>query len=200
MSKPLATDLFVEDSAHEVFVRALVERLAGEAGRSLTVHIRCARGGHGRVLAEYRLYQETVLKRVGGLSVPDVLVIAVDCNCRGFNAAREEVLLCVDARLAAKVAVACPDPHIERWYLADPDSFHEVVGVRPVPGKKKCERDRYKALLSKAVREAGHPSTLGGIEFGPELVAKMDLYRAGKTEKSLKHFLDDAARCLNALA
>ena len=32
------------------------------------------------------------------------------------------------------LVAACPDPHIERWFLADPPSFHEVVGHWPVVG------------------------------------------------------------------
>ena len=45
-----------------------------------------------------------------------------------------------------------------------------VVGQRPVVGKKRCARDHDKRALAKAVRLAGHPATLGGIEFAPELV------------------------------
>jgi hypothetical protein len=39
---------------------------------------------------------------------------------------------------------------------------------------------------------------LGGIEFAEDLVASMDLYRAGKNEKSLKHFVDDLRAGLGA--
>ena len=87
--------------------------------------------------------------------------------------------------------MACPDPHVERWYLADPTSFATVVGIRPEVGRKKCERGHYKAILSRAVVEAGHPPTLGGFEFAREIVDVMNLYRAAKAESSLKHFLDE---------
>lgn len=40
--------------------------------------------------------------------------------------------------------------------------------------------------------DAGYPPTLGGIEFAREIVQAMDLYRAKKTDRSLKHFIDDA--------
>jgi hypothetical protein len=87
--------------------------------------------------------------------------------------------------------VACPDPHFERWYLADPDSFKAVVGRSPMLGKKKCARNHYKDALARAVRQAGHPPTLGGIEFARELVARMNLYHAGRNDRSLKAFLED---------
>jgi len=86
---------------------------------------------------------------------------------------------------------ACPDPHIERWYLLDPRLFARIVGPAPPLGRKKCERGHYKQLLRKAVRDAGHPATLGGIEFARDLATHMDLYRAGKTDRSFKAFLDD---------
>lgn len=95
--------------------------------------------------------------------------------------------------------MACPDPHVERWYLADPESFKEVVGHQPTIGKKKCVRDYYKNALANAVRKAGHPATLGGIEFAQELVERMDLYRAGKNERSLKAFVDDLRGRLRTL-
>ena len=43
----------------------------------------------------------------------------------------------------------------------------------------------------KAVREAGHPPTLGGLEFAQELVGAMDLYRASKNDHSLGAFVND---------
>ena len=84
--------------------------------------------------------------------------------------------------------------------MADPESFQAVVGQRPTVGKKKCARDYYKDALAKAVRQAGHPPTLGGIEFARELVTGMDLYRAGKNDRSFKAFIDDLRGRLRTLA
>jgi hypothetical protein len=191
MSSPLTVDLFAEDRAHEEFLRAMLNRIAAEQERNLTVRVRSARGGHPRVLAELALYQTSVLKAPENLSMPDLVCIAIDANCKRWNRARRDIEKTIQTRFTQRAIIACPDPHIERWYLADPDSFAQVVGVRPKVGKRKCERDRYKAILSKAIVDAGHPATLGGIEFAQELVADMDLYRAGKAEASLKHFLDE---------
>lgn len=68
----------------------------------------------------------------------------------------------------------------------------------PKVGRKKCERHRYKTVLARAIVEAGHPPTLGGIEFAREIVEAMDLYRAGRAEASLKHFVDVAIARLRA--
>ena len=199
MSSPLTVDLFVEDRAHEEFLKAMLRRIAAEQERSLSVRVRSARGGHPRVLEELTLYQKSVLKAPESLSMPDLLVIAIDANCKRWNGARKEIQVTIQSQFAQLSVVACPDPHIERWYLADPDSFAQVVGIRPTVGKRKCERDRYKAILSKAIVDAGHPVTLGGIEFAQELVAAMDFYRAGKTEGSLKHFLDETIAHIKTL-
>jgi hypothetical protein len=45
--------------------------------------------------------------------------------------------------------------------------------------------------LAEAVRKGGNPATLGGIEFASDLVESIDLFRAGKNEPSLRHFIDD---------
>ncbi len=199
MSSPFTVDLFVEDRAHEEFLKAMLKRIATEQERSLSVRVRSARGGHPRVLEELSLYQKSVLKAPENLSMPDLLFITIDANCESWNRAKRKIQETIQSPFTTRSIVACPDPHIERWYLADPDSFAQVVGVRPKVGQRKCERDRYKAILSKAIVDAGHPATLGGIEFAQELVAAMDLYRAGKSEGSLKHFLDETIARIKTL-
>ncbi len=158
---------------------------------------RCAaRGGHGRALAELTLYQESV---IGGLvGMPDLLVVAIDANCSTFTQARAVIEGQLQNAFAGRTIPACPDPHIERWYLADLNSFHRIVGVRPKIGRQKCQRDVYKALLAQAVVDTGHPATLGGLEFSEELAAAMNFYRAGKADNSLKHFLEDATARLKS--
>lgn len=198
MGEPIVVDLFVEDRAHEEFIRAMVERLAAEERRGVTVRVRSARGGHGRALTELGLYQRGV--RVGGMTAPDLLVVAIDANCKRLAQARKEIEAQIDSALKDRTIIACPDPHIERWYLADPESFARVVGVRPTVGRKKCERDRYKAILSRAIVEAGHPPTLGGIEFAREIVESMDAYRGGKTERTLRDFMQDARNAIRRAA
>ena len=199
MSSSIVIDLFVEDRAHEGFLLAMLDRLAYEERKEIILHTRSARGGHGRALTEFSLYQESVLKGFAGMIIPDILVIAIDANCKPFNAARNEIEGKVDLKLKDRTIFACPDPHIERWYLADPDSFGKIIGVRPKIGRKKCARDYYKMILSKTLIEAGYPPTLGGIEFAREIVQVMDLFRAGKADRSLKHFIDNATAIFRSI-
>lgn len=191
MDRPIATDLFAEDRAHEDFISALVQRLAQEEGRNLDLRVRWARGGHGRAISELKLYQLTICRGVPGLALPDMVVVAIDANCKRFSAAAEEIRGALRPELAPLSAIACPDPHVERWYLADPQSFSHVVGSSPVVEERKCRRDRYKNLLRQAVIDGGHIPTLGGIEFARELANAMDLFAAGRGEPSLKAFVDD---------
>lgn len=186
MSDPVSVDLFVEDRAHEEFIGPLVHKVANAAGLHVRLAVRSARGGHGRAIEEFRLYQRAMVGRS-----PAVIVVAIDGNCSTFARKRGEIRSAADEALLTRLVVACPDPHIERWYLSDPEAFQRVVGIRPQAGKRKCVRDHYKRLLATHVQRAGHPATLGGIEFARELVAAMDLYQAGRHDRSLRNFVDD---------
>ena len=153
--------------------------------------VRSATGGHGRAIAEFKLYQRVVVHSPLSSVSADLVVVAIDGNCSTFAVARRNVHDAADPVLQDRLVVACPNPHVERWYLADPRSFESVVGSRPNIGTRKCVRDHYKQVLSSAIAQGGHPATLGGVEFAPELVEAMDLYRAGRNDSSLKAFIDD---------
>ena len=150
-----------------------------------------SRGGHGRAIAEFKLYQRVVVQSTLSNMSADLVVVAIDGNCSTFADARRRIQDATDQTLRDRLVIACPDPHIERWYVADPQSFETIVGHRPRVGSKKCVRDHYKQVLADAIQRAGHPVMLGGIEFASELVESMDLYRAGRKDSSLKAFLDD---------
>jgi len=191
MSDAATVDLFIEDRAHEEFLRPLIGRVAAEENVPVTVRVRSARGGHGRAIREFELYQ-TVLENEAAFTIaPDLVIVGIDGNCTTFAKKRAEILAAAHESTRHRLVAACPDPHVERWYLSDPASFQVVVGQRPNVGRKKCARDYYKDLLAKTVRQAGHPATLGGLEFAREIVEALDLYRAGRGDKSLKAFLDD---------
>lgn len=194
----LVLDLFVEDRAHELFLAAMIRRVAREEGREIEIRVRAARGGHGRAIGELRTYIRLVEK--GSVTLPDVIVIAIDANCKPHAQARREIQDSVVTLLQSRAVIACPDPHIERWYLADPVSFCQVVGKQPVPGKKKCRRDWYKELLVGTIRSAGISPILGGLEFAPEIVEAMDLYRAGQNDRALGQFIDDLRATIRLLA
>lgn len=192
----VTVDLFVEDRAHEEMLKAMLVRLARDANRPTSVRVRSARGGHGRALAELDIYMRTIRKDIGGMTLPDLLVVGIEANCTQLGPARKAIAKRLTSPFSERAVIACPDPHVERWYLCDPESFAGVIGVRPRVGKRKCERDLYKRMLSQAVEDGGHPPTLGGIEFAREIVNAMDLYRAKKKEPSLRLFLDAAVAAL----
>ena len=192
----MVVDLLAEDAAHEKFLRPLIRRLAHDADVPVEVQVRAARGGRPRVMQELGLYQRAIAQGVAGR--PDLLVAAIDANCAPYAQARRSIERKIRSEFRGITVIACPDPHVERWYLADPASFAQVVGKQPRLGKRKCDRDRYKRILAAAVSAAGHPVLLGGIEFADDLVASMDLYRAGRNEKSLKRLIDDLRARLTA--
>ena len=198
MSNRVVVDIFAEDLAHEKFLEPMLERVAREEGVKVWTRVISARGGHGRAIREFKNYQRTKdkLDREPGALV----VVGIDGNCSTFAKAREEIQNSTIPTLIDQLVVACPDPHVERWYLADPKSFETVVGHRPRILSNKCERDYYKHVLSEAVNKAGHPTPLGGIEFAPELVEEMNLYRAGRSNSSLKAFLGDLRAKLNTVS
>lgn len=130
------------------------------------------------------------------MTLPDLIVVAIDANCSPQAQARKSIAQALRPELAMRVVIACPDPHVERWYLADAVAFSDVVGSCPRIGRKKCKRDHYKQKLAQAVLDAKHPPTLGGIEFAAELVRSMDLHRAGKADPSLRRFIADLRSAL----
>jgi hypothetical protein len=199
-ARPPLVDLYCEDEGHELFVRALVRRLAREQGRRVSLRTQVGRGGHGRAIAELRLWQ-TIFRRASSVAgdLPDLLLIIIDCNCHGWSTMRDEVEPAIDRELFPNVVVGCPDPHIEKWCFADPGAFRSIVGVAPPAVPAKCERDVYKNLLRSTLRAAGVLSLTTEMEVAPDIVAAMDLFRAGKSEPSLKHLVDELRAALKRL-
>jgi len=195
MSHELDVPVFAEDNAHEQFIRAMLRRLAVEIGVRLNVNVVSARGGQGQAISQFRLHQRALEKQqqLGGM-----LVVAIDANCRGWAETRTEIAGAIEEGLFIAHAIACPDPHIERWYLADPESLTERFGGTIMLPKKKCGRDVYKKLLRDWLTSAGEVVTLGGAEFAAEIVEVMDLYRACRDEPSLKSFVDSIRTCLKS--
>ncbi len=189
MSNPVRIDLFAEDRAHEALLVPLIRRIAEEEDMPITIKIRSARGGEGKVLEELKLYQK-ILASVFRESPPDLLVVAIDGNCVSAAKKRQEIEGRTEELFKDRLVAACPDPHIERWYMVDAESFRSVVGAVPNIGKEKCQRAFYKDALARAIQEAGHPSPLRGSEFAADLVKAMDLYRAGQEDSSLQGFID----------
>lgn len=181
--------LFGEDFAHQTVVGTLVQRIARDF--ELNTHLRwiSSVGGHGKVFTEIRLYLQE-LKRSAG-PYPGVIIVATDANCRGLNERTREF-----EALASQVPIvlAIPDPHVERWLLLDGAEFRYVFGRGCDLPPYKCERDEYKKLLVSNIHEAGVEPTIGGIEFGSDLIMAMDIDRAAQVDPSLNRFVTDLRR------
>lgn len=185
----LTAEVFCEDAGFESFLEALVKRLAQESGTPLKVSVLSAQGGHSKVAAEVELFAKKI--RVGRRPLPDIVVVGIDANCYGWQNRKAEMEKLMAGVPSDSVAIACAEPHIERWYIADPDSFYQVVGTRPsLPSQIKCGKDRYKDILRTSLTKAGHILTQGGYEFALEIVGSMDLYSACRNDRSLKDFVD----------
>jgi hypothetical protein len=191
MNRTVIVDLFAEDKAHEEFIKPAIKRFAGQLGIEVNIRVRSARGGHGKAISEYSLYREILEKNLLKMENPDIIVVAIDCNCKGYNSMVREISASVSERQRERTVFSCPDPHIERWYLADTNAIQKIIGITVKLPRKKCERDFYKKILAETIIKAGHPPSLGGIEFAEEIVNTMDFYHAGKTENSLNLFVKD---------
>lgn len=189
--------LFGEDYAHEIVVGKLIERLAREMGRDVTLAIRSAQGGHGRMIRELKAF-------VGELAdfrapLPDLLVIVRDANCRGLSACKKEITDALGG-YSGDFLAAIPDPHIERWLLLDSHAFKSVLGAGCKLPKSKCDRDRYKVLLDAAIRAAGVEPLLGGIEFAQDIIEALDLDRASAADRSFGRAVTDLRSLMKGLS
>lgn len=180
--------LFVEDSAHQQFLGALLQRLAAESGVAVRLDWRNARRGHGAVVKEFKQYLRD-LEMQGG-EPPDLIVAASDANCKGLRE-RTNALRGVTEQDDLRIVFAVPDPHIERWLLVDSGAFKKVFGRGCNAPDQKCERARYKKMLVDAIRESGITPSLGGIEYAEDIVKEMDLDQAARNDTSLQRLLED---------
>lgn len=193
---------FLEDIAHEYFVRSLVERVVEEErlATQITHDVRNATGGRGRVLSEL----ETLLRDIRGGAVSSfaLLIVVIDANCTRLNAmVRDLRQRIARAGYAGRVVLGVPDPHVERWYLSDPQAVRNVAGASlPSLPRYKCQRDVYKNALRDSFRQAGIELYLDGAEYGPDIVKGMDLYHAGQNDRSLSRFVDELRAAVRQMA
>lgn len=179
-------ELFCEDSAHESCARAVVRRVAHELGVSVTIHTASAKLGIGRLKSELSAFQAVVSRRAG---TPDLLIVLIDANAVGPLARRREVEQLIDPSVFPRYVVGTPDPCVERWFLADPESFAQRFGLQP-PLAAVHHRREWKRRLHEALEQAGEIVTQGGAEFADEIVEQMDFYRAGHADPTIRTFTD----------
>ena len=189
--------MFLEDMAHERFVTSLVAKVAEDVGIAAAFDVRNAAGGAPRMLAGLRRF----LRQYGqaGYAPYDLLIVVQDTDCKGEKAIKSAVNATV-ARTGypGKTIVAAPDPHIEIWYLADPNAIQSVSGsdrLAPIPSGE-CEKDIYKDRLLNEFRD----KPLGGIESAASVIAAMNLYQAGRNVRSLGSFVQELRSALTTFA
>ena len=181
-------NFFVEDFGHEAFLDALIQRFSSDYDISTEIEIGSVRGGYGTAISELRKYIRYLQK--GRKSLPDLIIVATDGNCKGFTERKQQIDEATRG-LSDLVICAIPDPHIERWLLLDSSAFKSVLGRGCNAPAYKCERALYKRLLDEAVTKAHKETLFGGVEYTGSLVAAMDLDSLERTEESLGKFLKD---------
>lgn len=195
MAEVLRIGFFLEDIAHERILRRVVERCAASVGideQRLTADIRNATHGSPAVLSEFRRY----LRRFStdAESPFDVLIVAIDGNCSGYTTKKREILeLAERSSYPGIVVVGVPDPHIEKWYMADGQACRHAIAAPVLPNMPgyKCERQRYKRVLLDYIKSTGVVPLLGGAEYGPQIADAIDLQHAKQNDPSLGHFVTD---------
>lgn len=193
---PARVHLFCEDAAHEAWARALVARIAAEESVAVSLRPVSSRLGIPRLERELRAL-DAALRHTAGL--PDLLLILVDANAVGPAARHRQIAGAIDLTAFPHAVVGTPDPCVERWFLADPQSFREAFGpTESIPATADCEI--WKRELETALERAGEILTEGGTEFAQEVIEVMDLYRAGKSNPTIKAVVDELRGALRQLA
>jgi len=192
--------VFVEDAAHASFLVELVSRLATEEDVAVDIELRNALGGSGAVLTSLRKYVRDLSR--GRERFAELLVVAIDGNCKGTQAVRK-IILDITRRegFGGQVACAVPNPHVEVWYLADGQAVNRAIdadGPQPSLPERKCEKDRYKRLLREAFLEGGIDPPAGGSEYGQDIARAIDLDRACRNDSDLNRFVDEVRAILRA--
>lgn len=180
--------LFVEDYGHEEFITALIEKLAHEEDIPVKIIRRSVRGGHGKVIAEFKAFLRYLERGKEGL--PDLLIVATDANCNSYAERKKEIDE-INSQYKDFTLCAIPEPHIERWLLLDSAAFKSATGKGCNAPDKKCSRDRYKKLLLEAMRDAGIVPPLGGMEYAKDIVNAMNLQMMELANASFGKFLKD---------
>jgi hypothetical protein len=178
--------LFGEDVGHEFSLSALITRFAVQHDVTMQLKTISSRGGITKVHHEFDQYLSDIQR--GRIVRPDLIVVATDSNCIGYAPRRHQIEKVAEKHpgLTESVAYAIPDPHIERWLLADPEAFRDVVGKGCTLPKLKCNKDEYKNLLYQSVRDAGVRPVFGGLEYAEEIMKTANLARIEKSEPSFE--------------
>lgn len=189
--------LFCEDSFHEKFIGALIQRLEDERQVGVNPVFLSSQGGLSRMHGEFKDFLRDLARDRQAL--PDAVIVVADANCLGHNGRKAlmDGALSHYPQFQQLVSYAIPDPHIERWMLADPRAFQTVFGRGCTTPAVKCAKDEYKRLLRKEIQDSGIYASLGGEEFAEDVVKAMDLGYVETREDSLGRFLQNLKGLFN---
>jgi len=156
MADRIRIGYFLEDRGHETFLKALVNRLAVEKGLKTgewANDVRSASGG--KSIEAYRGFLKDIT-RPRATNPFNILIVASDGNCKGYQEKRNQLLKFAEKVKLSRtdtLVLAIPDPHIERWYMSDPQAFNRAFGsgVLPVLPAYKCEKSHYKKIMQDAI-------------------------------------------------
>ncbi len=185
----------LEDLAHAEFVPALFRRIAHETDVDIDERIPGYMRGGGTTISELRQLLGDI--NAGVTDRPDIIVVGIDADCgQQGDRDRQVKRACRVEGYQGTVLTAEPDPHIEIWYLSDPEFVQQLLLTpeRPTVPTVRCKRQEYKDRLRSTVLSSGVRPALGGIEYGTEIAERMDRYRAGRNVSSLRRFVDAARR------
>jgi hypothetical protein len=198
----LGIAVFLEDLAQDGLIKAFIARTAetvGAAVGAIELRVYNASGGRGSVMTELRRFLQHLER--GTVPPAPILIVAIDGNCQSHATRSREIRDIVsNHHYPGYLVCAVPDPHIERWYMADPLALQRVTEspALVIPPEYKCERSRYKNALRDAFRQGGVIPPFGGVEYATDIVAEMDLLAACRNDPSLRQFLSDLRAALSA--
>lgn len=196
MGAKTSVDFFLKDNAQESIVPPLFGRLIVESGRDLnSFNLAVLHSRGGKSISALNAYLADATK--GGLSPLDCVVIGSDANCKGFVTKRDQLQAEVRG-LGLTLITVIPNPHVERRYLLDPAALSAAVGETLFPHAPpfKCGKSEYKKRLKDAFRGSRVSPVSGGIEYGPNIAARMNLYEVSKQDAGLKDFVDQTKNWL----
>lgn len=126
----------------------------------------------------------------------DLLVVAIDGNCKGRAERVREIQKCLRPThpLKDKIVYAVPDPHIERWYVMDQRALKDAVGLDRAPEvpQYKCKKAYYKQILNRALKDSGINSLLAGAEYAEKIVENIQSLQSFASQNSgCQDFIED---------
>jgi len=191
MSRVCTVVCFFEDIAHEAFITRLIQRASQEQSRDVTIDTRNATGG-AKLWSELKAFLRDLKQET---SLPDILVVVIDGDCDPQQRYDQAERL-IRGQVPYYV-IGVPDPHIERWYLEDPNALPQVVSnATPQLPHHKCQKSLYKNALRDALRAAGLEPVLSGAEYGAEIAAVLDPYIVSKRDSYFDRFWKDLNNAL----